>query len=365
VDVLFTEQQQKVVDDINEFLTSSRQIFSLQGYAGTGKTTVMTSMAKSHTDWKLCAFTGKAASVLANKSSLPAGTIHSLFYRFTGNETDIITGLLAPKFTKLHSKDSLLNSVILLDESSMINQEMASDLILSGAKIITSGDPMQLPPVVGIGAFTAQDAMLTEVHRHAWDSAVLRQATAVRIGLDYSNDGSDFKVVGNISNDDLLAADAILCWRNTTRAGLNANVRKLRGFSGDPKAGEPILCLKNVKAFGLFNGEIYKLAEDFNKKKGTITIDRNGIIIKIPQSGFITSSQTLSQFDPLSKLRTAFDFGYAITCHKAQGSSWKKVVIIDEYTRDDRTRWIYTAITRASNSIIVQRCFTCASLWRK
>jgi exodeoxyribonuclease-5 len=355
VDVLFTEQQQKAVDDVNEFLQSNRQIFSLQGFAGTGKTTVMTAMAKDHSDWKLCAFTGKAASVLANKSNLPASTIHSLFYRFAGNEIDPISGLLTPQFKKLHSKDSLLDSVVLLDESSMINKEMASDLILSGAKIITSGDPMQLPPVVGVAAFVAKDAMLTEVHRQAWDSAVLRQATAVRVGLDYSNDGSDFKVVNDISSADLIAADAILCWKNTTRAALNANMRKLRNYSGDPKAGEPVLCLKNVKAYGLFNGEIYTLAEDFNKKKGTIAIDRNGIIIKIPKSGFVTENQTLAQFDPLGKLVTAFDFGYAITCHKSQGSSWPKVVIIDEYRMDDKTRWLYTAITRASESVVIQR----------
>lgn len=74
--------------------------------------------------------------------------------------------------------------LIVLDEVSMVNQQIAEDLRSFGKKILVMGDPGQLPPVAGAGAFTNRepDAFLAEIHRQAADSPIIRLATAARLG---------------------------------------------------------------------------------------------------------------------------------------------------------------------------------------
>jgi ATP-dependent exoDNAse (exonuclease V) alpha subunit len=81
--ITLSPQQLQAVDAIEQFLRSGRQLFTLHGHAGTGKTTILTSIALAHPEGHLCAFTGKAASVLNRKSGLPATTVHSLIYQLT------------------------------------------------------------------------------------------------------------------------------------------------------------------------------------------------------------------------------------------------------------------------------------------
>jgi exodeoxyribonuclease-5 len=350
--VTFNDQQNTAIELIDNFLKSDEQVFSLQGYAGTGKTTVMTSLAQTHRNWKQCAFTGKAASVLAKKSGLPASTIHSLFYRFVENKTDV-QGKVTPIFKKIHAFNSLGGTVVSVDESSMINVEMAADLLISGAKIITSGDPMQLQPVTGVQAFTKADILFTEVHRQAQNSPIIRQATKVRENADYAEDGDGFQIKKILSDDNLMEMDIILCFTNATRRMLNNKMRAIHNYNGSPKAGEPLVCLMNAKQYGLYNGEVYTLAQDYNNSN-LIVIFRDQQKIIVPKIKFITGTETASDYFK-SGVTTVFDFGYALTVHKAQGSEWNKVGLIDECHRDCRQHWLYTGITRAAEQLIVQR----------
>ena len=165
-------------------------------------------------------FTGKAAYVLKNKGT-PARTIHSLIYSVleaTEEEVEAAAKKVArggrqrsatlsgfdrtaaeagieamrqaleqmkkPRFALNPQSDAADAKLIVLDEVSMVGEEMARDLMSFGKPILVLGDPGQLPPIKGEGAFTrdAPDVMLTEIHRQAAESAIIRLATMARQG---------------------------------------------------------------------------------------------------------------------------------------------------------------------------------------
>jgi exodeoxyribonuclease-5 len=174
--MILTTEQERAAEAIRRFLTDDNQTLVLHGLAGTGKTTVLTALANEFTDVKLCAFTGKAASVLRAKSGLEACTVHSLFYKLVDKGTDEKTGKRILHFRRVHAENAMRGKIILLDECSMIDARTATDLIQSGAKIIAVGDPGQLPPVHGATFFSHPDITLTQIHRQALESPIIRQA---------------------------------------------------------------------------------------------------------------------------------------------------------------------------------------------
>ena len=104
----------------------------------------------------------------------------------------------------------------------------------------------------------------TQIHRQALESPIIRQAHAVRDGGAYQPDTADFQVVRKAGDEQMMAADTILCWRNVTRHKVNARMRSLLGYNLPyPQAGEPVLCLKNAHRYGIFNGVTYELARNF------------------------------------------------------------------------------------------------------
>lgn len=356
--ITLSNEQTEAYNAINEFIKSDEQTFILHGLAGTGKTSIISiianEQARLNPNTELCAFTGKAASVLAVKASFDARTIHSLFYRLV--EQDTANGKPILLFQRVFSPGSLKGSLILVDESSMVSDIIGTDLESSGAKIIACGDPGQLQPVNGVQYFRKSDYMLTEIHRQALESPIIRQAHSVRNTGKYYSDGENFKVVSSITADDLLEADTILCWMNKTRIDCNYVVRHLRGFDTDyPQAGESIMCLKNSRPFGIYNGAVYTLAKDFRPRDRNIYLDIDGIELSVPNCIFVKPGETISNYANKT-ITSAFDFGYAMTVHKSQGSEWKKVLLMDEYSfGDERRQWLYTGITRASESILIKR----------
>src|SRR5712675_3171912 len=154
-------------------------LFRLFGYAGTGKTTLARHLAEG-VDGKVlfAAFTGKAALVMRRKGCQGASTIHSLIYKPIENNTE------QPSFELWDEAPASKAKLIIIDECSMVDAELARDLMSFGVPLLVLGDPAQLPPIHGGGFFTdaKPDAMLTEVHRQAQDDPIVRLSMEIRAG---------------------------------------------------------------------------------------------------------------------------------------------------------------------------------------
>ena len=355
--VKLSEEQNAALQSLIDFhKTSKNRYFVMHGLAGTGKTTVLSALAKEVQQSMLCTFTGKAASILRLKTGLDAMTIHSAFYRLKEERVQK-SGARDLVFVEAHNQGSLGGALVLLDECSMINEAIAQDLIRTGAKIIACGDPGQLPPVEGKQFFRDPNITLQTIHRQALESPIIRQAHAVRQGKPYEADGEGFRVAkhGELTVEEKLNADIILCWTNATKRAINRHIRELRGFqlAPLPQAGEPVICLRNAPDYGIFNGAIYTLLEPFMEGDTSIVIEVEGTRVRVDLVNF---EGVKTGLPPGQKAITWFDFGYALTVHKAQGSEWSNVILIDEYRRrEERKEWLYTGITRAADQITIIR----------
>ena len=354
-----SSEQAEAARQIEAFLAAKRQdkaYFSLQGLAGTGKTFVLAEIAKRHPGAILCAPTGKAASVLARKTGLETNTIHGCIYLFRGEYTDT-KGEKYLSFQPRIVDGSWKRRIAFLDESSMVDGPLAHDLLATGCRVVATGDPGQLPPVRGTRFFDRADFTLREVRRQALDSAVLRQAHNVRATGTYAPDGEDFRVQRSVGRDDILTADVILCWRNATRHALNALVRAHRGLDGPPLAGEPVMCLRNDHKLGVLNGAQYELLRDYDTRRRALSVrNERGLAVDIEDVRFET-------VDPPGDPEEAqdehpFGYFYCATVHKAQGSSYVNLIVVDEYDRMEyRKEWLYTSITRAEKRVLMHSPF--------
>jgi exodeoxyribonuclease-5 len=155
--------------------------------------------------------------------------------------------------------------------------------------------------------------------------------------------------------DDLLSYDQIIVGTHRTRCRINNLIRAKLGFAGPlPLPGEKLICLKNNHAKGLLNGTMWDVLAAGKEDDGFVPLqirDDTGRIVDAvpaPVEGFTAQDGGGNDLpgDP-------FTFGYAVTCHKAQGSQWDSVCVVDESYcfRADRARWLYTAITRAARRL--------------
>lgn len=412
----WSPQQDNALNAVSEWLADpSRQVFRLFGFAGTGKTTLAKHLGNSHSGLvQYAAFTGKAALVLRHKGCADASTIHSLLYlpapksrlqlhelqaKLAATEgrvpdpkevreleraiDDERERLRQPAFSI--KEDPLLTprgriSLIVVDEVSMVDERLGRDLLSTGVKILVLGDPAQLPPVAGGGFFTnvAPDFLLTEVHRQALDSPVLKLATIIRKGEQLKCGTYGDSMVcerGGISPEDYAAADQVLVGYNATRRGANRRLREMAGYEGQlPMPGERLVCLRNDNdAYKrLLNGSLWSVI----RSEDRMTDDTFDLVVEsldeaVSQHGLGRRVRTechkytfmgTEQPEWHDLLRSGeqgdyrineFDFGYALTVHKAQGSQWDSVVVIDEWSRADRKKWLYTAITRAAERVVV------------
>jgi exodeoxyribonuclease-5 len=350
--VQLSEDQAEAVSSIERFLRAprsslNRPYFTLHGLAGTGKTTILAQLARKTPGALLCAFTGKAASVLRKKVGLSVSTIHSAIYNFKGLvEDEFEKGKMNPIFE--NKDEPLPDHVIYLDESSMVGGYIARDLLNTGARIVACGDPGQLPPVRDSQFFMNADVLLEKIHRQALDSPIIRQAHQIRNEGSYEDDGA-FRVISFAQPEDIVGADIVLCWRNTTRRKLNKRKRDLLGLTGLLRAGEPVMCLKNDHRLGLYNGAIYELDRDVDPQDPAIWL-------KLENREILVETATIEDQDPkFEEHRYDEDYlpfapAYASTVHKAQGSEYPSVLVFDEAEKDWGT-FMYTAVTRA-----VERC---------
>jgi exodeoxyribonuclease-5 len=333
--------------------------FALQGVAGTGKTTVLAEIAARHPGTHLCAPTAKAASVLTAKTGILATTVHKVFYRLTETikrEDD------APRlvFKPTRAPGSLQGHTLLIDEASMLGKKMAADVLRTGVNLDAVGDPGQLPPVEGLAFFTEsvfrRSFTLTEIHRQALENPIIRQAHQVRVGKPYTADGEAVRVVDRLTSEELIAADVVLAGRRRTRMKMNAERRRVLGFNNPlPRLCEPLICLRNLSKYGLCNGAIYHASRDLREDDKTIGVSTDDGDVEVP-AVFLPPGHEYDRPD-LPVWMGLFAFGYALTVHQAQGSEWDKVLLIDESAAfgDDGSRWRYTAVTRAKNTLVIAR----------
>src|SRR5690606_37287793 len=373
----FAPRQDEALKAVSRWLKDGgQQIFRLFGYAGTGKTTLAKYSAE-HVDGDVlfAAFTGKAAQVLRSRGARNAKTIHSLIYRPRGEEevSDEETGKtsVSPMFSINRQSPVAKAALIVIDECSMVDEQLGRDLMSFGTPIVVLGDPGQLPPVTGGGFFTEQepDYLLTEIHRQARDNPIIRLALDVREGREFMyGDYGTAKVIPKeeVEQEEVLAADQVLVGINRTRRRYNQRLRHLKGFDADyPQAGDKLVCLRNDPSKGLLNGSLWKVMSSSREttKPGINLLvspeeddpDRGVAKIKLLKAAFENPDEEIpwqqkKRFDD-------FDYGYALTVHKAQGSQWNEVVLFDESFafRETRQRWLYTAITRAAERLTVVR----------
>jgi exodeoxyribonuclease-5 len=381
-----SHQQQEAIDAIGRWFHTDQQVFRLFGFAGSGKTTIAKYAATGAT--LFCAFTGKAAYVLGQKGC-EAFTIHQLIYcpkdrsqkklkelEFDLKHTDIedivkvadLERQIAFEHKRLNSPNFVLNpdspvktaDLIVVDECSMVNEQMAFDLMSYGTKILVLGDPAQLPPVFGAGYFiqAKPDFMLTEIHRQAQGNPIIQLATRIRNQEWVRPDGDQVVKWGSVSPEEVMTFDQILVGRNATRKATNRKIRELLGRTRDiPEEGDRLVCLRNDHEVGLLNGGIWQTESCFDGDEflDIIVFDpecsANYIAVEAHRDHFMSDEPIQIPFW-LKKEAQEFDYGYALTVHKAQGSEWDKVLIFDESSSfSDGHKWLYTAVTRAAKEV--------------
>jgi len=359
----WSPQQDAALKAVADWLRrGDRPVFRLFGYAGTGKTTLAKHIAETvDGDVAFGAYTGKAALVLRTKGCPDASTIHSMIYRSRESDEN------GPQFVLNRQSPASKADLIVIDECSMVDEELGRDLLSFGQPVLVLGDPAQLPPVKGGGFFTEgePDVMLTEVHRQAKDNPIIHLSMMVREGgrLESGSYGES-RIIRRREIDAaaVMAADQVLVGLNKTRRLYNTRLRELNGYRDPmPAAGEKLVCLRNDKTKGLLNGGTWTVQALRPPKGGLVRLDlvpederrRRPVEVAVLPEFFEGREDEIPL--PARRESDEFTYGYALTVHKAQGSQWNDVMLFDEsYAfREHRSRWLYTAITRAAERVTV------------
>lgn len=376
------------------------QVLTMGGYAGAGKTTTLAEairMAGNRPNIAFCAFSGKAASVLKAKLERATalapgdyvGTIHGLIYKPRhGNggggvltDTDIetdkapvdrkpITGVQDQKMA-FDLVDDIDQKIIVVDEASMVNAEIFEDLKSFGRPIIAIGDHGQLPPV--FGSFNLMEnpmIRLEKIHRQAEGDPIIevsrlaREDGRIPIGV-YGPGVEKIQKTGSLAFASRISRETmVLCGMNTTRVWWNNFLRTRHGFaSNDPEIGERIICLKNNKDSEIYNGMTGTIsgivAKGQHWYKMQALFDQGNIYdgwCYKHQFGSVKTAFNVPGM-PAWQVGDLFDWAWAMTVHKSQGSEANDVVVLEErmgmQSDDDWRRWLYTATTRSKKKLLV------------
>jgi exodeoxyribonuclease-5 len=391
----------------------NKQYFKIFGYAGTGKSYLVNFIIKSlglsfYDNVRFCTFTGNAAFNLIKKGNKSASTIHKLIYDCTieevpqykkNPETGINEIVGYKKVIHTQKKVSLPSEVklIVVDEASMASNELIEDLLSFKIKTIFLGDPGQLSPINGTNKYMVEpDVLLEEIMRQDDDSYIVDASFAVRnqepLAYGIYGDKNEFAVVPALELDDEDEAEVyynfatqIICGKNNTRKKINNLARSFKGLHGKlPVIGDKVVCTANNWVLTAWSPKLETHVPLVNGTVGYVTeikgisrsqqvfymsfkldFDEGCVFDNIPVSFYNfdpAASKPVMSKNPLNKINV-FDFGYAITCHKAQGNQYKNVLIIaekicfkDDHTGidfDEESKWLYTAITRAEKKAVI------------
>lgn len=377
-----TDGQKKGLEIACQRYKENKPYTVIAGFGGTGKSFLVCHIIKElklkDNEVVFIAFTGKAALVLKEKGNKNTMTAHKLLYH--SEEQADGTYIHTPK-TKLDHKYKL----IIVDEASMLPQEMIDLLLSHHVYTIFLGDPAQLPPISGEQTILNNPhVFLDEIVRQALDNPIIKLSMDIRHGmkLHYTAEDKRCRVLprSKVSDKMLLGADQILCGKNKTRHELNEYMRRLilgDKYTKEPVDGDKVICLKNhwnqINSVGneLVNGtigELYNISikevppygqviyANFISDDGGIyrnlMIDYNLIVNGQPT----INSENWKKFSGYPK-PFEFAFSYVVTVHKSQGSEFNRVVVFEEWLGDyeSHKRWLYTAATRASEQLVIVR----------
>ncbi|MCH5224398.1 MAG: AAA family ATPase [Muribaculaceae bacterium] len=433
-------EQLALIEGLSFFLSqrSEGEVFILNGYAGTGKTSIMGALVKALEKLRkkavVMAPTGRAAKVAAKLAFGKASTIHKRLFR--GNSLDPTNSsfFLAP--------NPETDTIFIVDEASLItdghslNQSLLNQLIRyvysgSGCSMILVGDSAQLPPVGQTASHAMRPERLRELGLHpifftlqtpvrqASESGILVNATRTRNFLLNGTPIENFSILRRGFDDvrmvdpaemlDNLSSswatvgkeETIVISRSNFRANMiNATIRRyLLDAEGPLIKGERIVISKNdyywskenkLKNF-LANGELAEIIRvgEKTKKYGRWFADTElevdgietpvkaqimlrSLVAEGPQipreemERFYNRVLAATEGELSFKIKAALEnpyynalqvkYGYCVTCHKAQGGQWKHVYIDlgglpPEFSQSDFFRWLYTAITRATERV--------------
>jgi exodeoxyribonuclease V len=388
VSVTLSIEQAEAIRHIGAwYRTKSAPYLTLGGYAGTGKTTLVAYVRKALRDLDedatvaFCAYTGKATRVLQErlkeqkvvKKGDSVSTIHSLIYTTEEGSRDTVRWV---------RKDRIDRSLIIVDEASMVDEAIWNDLLSFGIPILAVGDHGQLPPVgSNFSLMVDPQLKLERIFRQEAQSPIIEVATLARISgvIPVQEFGPGVRKLNRnqpetgVMVEELLGSTTsellVLCGYNTTRVKLNQAMRLMRDMTGaEPQSGDVVVCLRNNRTQHIFNGMLGRIKRvspalaDDDSQWYEAEIELEGE--DYTYSGYILREQFGAQttvkdvpLAPNGERGDLWDFGYALTVHKAQGSQASRVLVFEERfgrsSDEEWRRWLYTAVTRAERELTI------------
>ena len=366
----------------------------ISGYAGTGKSTlvrfIIDALDVDEDKVAYATYTGKAAEVLRKKGNPNAMTLHRLLYDSIPRQ--------GGGFIRIPKKQ-LDYDIVVVDEVSMVPKTMVDMLLAHRVYILFLGDPGQLPQIDKKETHNLLDhphVFLDEVMRQAAESEIIQLTMKIRNGEDIPfMHGKEVIVApkAELVTGHLTWADIIICATNKTRHNMNRQKRELLGYSGVLQTGERIIVKRNYwedcdeDGNALVNGTVGTVAnpyESFVRIPSYVKNDRRDLpligCIFTPDGGksfdtFEIDKDYLLKEEPCVDWRVSYQlgklkpkigdilpkqatYGYALTCHAAQGSEFDKVLVIEEsfpFDKKEHARWLYTAVSRSAEKCVLVR----------
>lgn len=448
-----TSEQENSLERISEFILAAeeRKVFLLCGYAGTGKTTLISALVRTMEQLQrktvLLAPTGRAAKVFSSYSGKSAHTIHKWIYR----QKSILD---SSRFELMENRS--LNTLFIVDEASMISNggtsnfgsgALLDDLVEfvysgTGCSLLLLGDSAQLPPVGETlspalstqymeGLYLQVHALeMTQVMRQLDGSGILLNATMLREIICRGESGClpSIRLVGfadvcRVQGDELIEAiegcysdvgtdETIILCRSNKRANVyNEGIRRRILYREEElNRGDMLMMVKNnyywreklgkedktllEKIDFIANGDLAEIVrvggveEMYGFRYADVTLsmldyDNCELDVKIMLDTLTSESPSLTReenerlftevwndYPEIRSKRKRMEtirnnpyynalqvkYGYAVTCHKAQGGQWKRVFVDQGYVTEDMMtqdyyRWLYTAFTRATEKL--------------
>lgn len=361
----------------------------IAGYAGTGKSTLINFIIAAlevnpEDEVAYITFTGKASEVLREKGCPNAMTAHKLLYYSKQMPNGKFFYRPRPSLEKDYK-------VIVVDEVSMLPKDMWDLLLTHGIYVIACGDPFQIPPIdknQDNGILNNPHIFLDEVMRQAKESDIICLSMDIREGKKINPfKGNDTQVFNkkDLCDGMYFWADQILVSTNKSRHDINSYIRDDLGRGFEPEINDKVICLRNCwdtlsekQCDPLINGSIGTISAMHMESIDYIIMGQK-VTAPVLVTDLITSNDEYKNlhidytalttgekfFNPRQEyiirknkqnpeLPIEFNFGYAITGHRAQGSQWNKVLVLEEsfpFDRIEHARWLYTTVTRAAEKL--------------